>query len=226
MVDFDDIDWTKTQKDDFGLVDNKDNRKKNFNLDNFIRKNKFSLITLGLGVFLLGIGVLSTIIMVSKKEEGLQIISSKQASSSAIIYVHVAGAVEKPGLYQLTGNSRVNDALISAGGLSAEADRDWFNKTINLAQKLVDGVKLYIPFKKEVDNVEKVEEVGKTGIININTASLAQLDSLPGIGQVYSQKIIDYRTKNGPFSSIEDLKKVSGIGEALFNKIKDQISVF
>lgn len=156
--------------------------------------------------------------------------------------VHVAGAVEKPGLYKLKADARINDALLAAGGLAAEADREWFEEYVNLAQKLSDGIKLYVPFRNEVSSSAKAtEDKDKVGIvigeesifvqdskgkININTASLSELDSLPGIGPVYAQRIIDYQMGNGSFSSIEEITKVKGIGQDTFEKIKDKITVF
>lgn len=197
--------------------------------ESFWEKNKLQVILGGLGVFLLGIGALSAVVLSLKKQDSsIEIIPVKGEQVSEI-FIHVSGAVEKPGLYKLSSDSRVNDALVSAGGLSADADREWFNESVNLAQKLSDGVKLYIPFQRESiltpgtgvkeTNIFSQETQGK---ININSASVSQLDSLSGIGPAYAQRIIDSR----PFNKIEDIIKVPGIGEGTFEKIKDQISAF
>lgn len=203
-----------------------------FDFEKFFEKNKLQVIIGGLGIFLLGLGILSTVVLSSKKESSsIEILPSQEEENKPTkIFIHVAGAVQKPGLYQLPSNARINDALISAGGLSSQADRDWFDKNINLAQKLSDGVKLYLPLKGEVKNGQvagsQTSLKGNSAKINLNNASKLELESLSGIGPGFAQKIIDYRQKNGPFAKIEDLTKVSGIGDKLFQKIKDNISVF
>ena len=179
-----------------------------------------------LGLFLLGVAVLSTVILSSKKgqEKSVEILPAENSQPEEIL-VHVAGAVQKPGLYRLKQGARVNDALIAAGGLSVKADREWFETSINLAQPLNDGVKIYIPAKGEGKVAgQKTAAPANTfpRKININTASLDQLQSLPKIGPVSAQKIIDSR----PFSQIEDILKVPGIGEKTFNILKDKITVF
>lgn len=203
-----------------------------------LEKNKTSIALALLGIFLLGVGVLSALVLSSKRESSSIEILPAEEDQTSEIFIHVSGAVEKPGLYQLSAGARVNDALVVAGGLSAEADRQWFEKTVNLAQKLSDGVKLHIPFKGEPSSASFSQETGMVageqtlfsqdtqGKVNINKASVSQLDSLSGIGPAYAQRIIDYRNNNSPFNSIEDIMKVSGIGQKTFEKIKDQITVF
>jgi competence protein ComEA len=136
-----------------------------------------------------------------------------------IIIVDVAGAVEKPGVYKLPNNSRTADALISAGGLSAAADREAVSKTINLAQKLTDGSKIYIP---SINESNSFNQSNKSNLININFASLLELDSLEGVGPVTAQKIID----NRPYQNISDLVTKKVLGKAMFEKIKDKLSVY
>jgi competence protein ComEA len=147
--------------------------------------------------------------------------------------VYVTGAVKNPGVYTLEDGMRVKDAIDLAGGILPEADL----LRLNLAKKLHDEDKLYVPKIGEVSSEQPGQESlivadGTGGIIsysdgkiNINTASLSELDTLPGIGPTTAQKIIDYRTQNGPFKSIEDIKNVSGIGEKKFEQIKDKIKV-
>jgi len=146
------------------------------------------------------------------------------------IKVYVTGEVNNPGVFEMNENSRIEDAIILAGGLTTNANI----KNINLAFILEDGQKLYIPNvnDNEIEYISK--ENGENIIdglknnnskININKANLEELQSLPGIGASLAQRIITYRTKNGKFKSIDDLKNVSGIGEKKFEKLKDNISV-
>lgn len=153
------------------------------------------------------------------------------------IKVHITGAVLKEGIVELISGARIQDAIDEAGGLTKEANLT----QVNLAYVLKDGQKIYIPRKTEVKEVEKIttfeneekviidegEEENKnlSGKININTANAVQLQTLNGIGEETAQKIINYRNANGKFKKIEDLKNVSGIGEAKYNNIKEYICV-
>ncbi len=152
------------------------------------------------------------------------------------IMVHVEGEVVSPGLYKLSENSRVFDAVELAGGLTEKADR----KQINLAMKIEDEEKIYIPAKGEVAEVNlpqqnnNVQENKSTstrnttvgsGKININQASLKELTKLNGIGDALAERIVEYRQQQGSFKSIEEIKKVSGIGDKKFEQIKGYISI-
>lgn len=143
--------------------------------------------------------------------------------SNTDIYVHICGAVINPGVYQVPAGTRVYQALELAGGSSDDA----YLSGINLADKLADGQKVYIP--SEGENAEGIISTDSGDVqsvmININTASEAELMTLPGIGQSRAKDIINYRVKNGLFESIDDIMKVSGIKEAAFEKIKDLIKV-
>lgn len=145
----------------------------------------------------------------------------------AMIMVDVAGAVAYPSVVELPEGSRVFEALEKAGGLTAEGDTG----TINQAEILSDGQKIYIPTKQEVKDAENRGEFtvssdsGKQGLININTADSTALQKLPGVGPATAEKIISYRSENGKFKSIEDLKNVSGIGDKTFEKMKNKITV-
>lgn len=169
------------------------------------------------------------------------------------IIVHVSGAVNKEGIVELEENSRISDAIDKAEGLKENAD----TKNINLAFKLEDGMKIYIPTIGEsreqnkqngqsqnqtlMDETSKYvtsssgvvqeeqtngqSEQKKNEKININTATQTQLETLPGIGPSTSLKIVNYREENGKFKNIEDIKEVSGIGDAKYENIKDLICV-
>ena len=148
---------------------------------------------------------------------------STKDDSNTDIYVHICGAVINPGVYQVPAGTRVYQALELAGGSSDDA----YLSGINLADKLADGQKVYIP--SEGENAEGILSTDSGDVqsvmININTASEAELMTLPGIGQSRAKDIINYRVKNGLFESIDDIMKASGIKEAAFEKIKDLIKV-
>lgn len=139
------------------------------------------------------------------------------------IMVHISGQVYKPGLVKLEPGARVMDAVNAAGGLKKNADLD----KINLAKKLVDEEKIYIPeigenIEGDLLDYSTSADVGNK--ININTCTKEELLSLPGIGEVLAERIIEYREKT-PFKKLEDLMNVSGIGEKKFESIKDMIVV-
>jgi len=148
------------------------------------------------------------------------------------IMVHVAGEVHHPGVYRLNADSRVVDAVNLAGPTDASA-LDY----LNLAAPLQDGSQIIVYGKDELGNqalpagspLPKQQLAGfvdSSGRININTAGQAQLEELPGIGPALAQRIIDHRTKNGPFLSTEDVMAVSGIGEKRYEQLKDIITVY
>jgi competence protein ComEA len=134
------------------------------------------------------------------------------------ILVYVSGAVENPDVYPLQAEAIVKEAIQAAGGATEEADLE----RINLAKKVHDGEHIHVPKIGEDVGPLMSEESDR---ININTATLEELDSLPGIGPVYAQRIVEYRTQKGPFKTIEEIMNVPGIGEKMFEKIKDLITV-
>ena len=137
------------------------------------------------------------------------------------ILVDVTGAVTKPGVYTLAANSRVIDALKAAGDSAPGADLS----TINLARVLSDGEQIYVDATVLNSAGKRVSKTVRSGPINVNRATAAQLDSLDGIGPVIAKRIIEYRKVNGPFATVEDLQKVSGIGTAKFAIIKSKLRV-
>lgn len=136
-----------------------------------------------------------------------------------MVIVDVAGEVNKPGVYELAPNARVIDALKAAGGASKSADLS----LINLARVIKDGEQIYI--EKRWSSNSTVRRSSNSGNINVNRASAKELDRLPGIGPVLAARIIEYRNVNGPFMSIDDLKKVNGIGGSTLEKFKEKIRV-
>jgi competence protein ComEA len=140
----------------------------------------------------------------------------------APLRVYVSGAVNRPGVYTLPPHSLVDDAIKAAGGATADADL----VRVNLALEVKDQQHVLVPRVGETPSPVPTGEGGGGGRkININKADAAELDTLPGIGPATAQRIIDYRTKNGPFKKIDDLKNVSGIGPATFDKLKDLVTV-
>lgn len=182
---------------------------------------------------LLGIGGLAFVgygaigMFGSTADQGILFESAQDTASGSAeqtVMVDVAGAVEKPGVYELSVDDRVKDALIAAGGMSADADRERISHEVNLAASLTDGAKLYIPFVGEqpaVAGASDTREAGQ-GSINLNTASESDLDTLPGIGPATATKIIE----NRPYQSIEDLLEKKAVGQSVFEKIKDQVTVY
>ena len=137
------------------------------------------------------------------------------------IFVDVTGAVNNPGVYSLTGRSRVIDAIKAAGDSAPGADLS----TINLARVLNDGEQIYVDSTDVNSSGQRVSKKVSSGPININRATLRQLDALDGIGPVIAGRIIEYRKKNGSFLTIDDLQKVSGIGAAKFAQIKSKVRI-
>ena len=137
------------------------------------------------------------------------------------IFVDVAGAVNKPGVFSLSGKSRVIDAIKAAGDSAPGADLS----TINLARIVSDGEQIYVDSASTYRSSGSVKKNVRVGPINLNRATKSQLDTLDGIGPVIAQRIIDYRKVNGPFLTIDDIQKVSGIGTAKFAQIKSKIQV-
>ena len=137
------------------------------------------------------------------------------------IFVDVTGAVNKPGVYTLTGKSRVIDAIKAAGDSAPGADLS----TINLARVLNDGEQIYVDSTVVNRNGVRVSKAVRSGPININRATARQLDALDGVGPVIAQRIVDYRKINGSFLTIDDLQKVSGIGAAKFAQIKAKVRI-
>lgn len=181
------------------------------------------LAIVGVGLLLYGLMAIDT---QSKDEVVFEADSTSasegdQSSAKQNIMVDVSGAVTKPGVYHLKSDARVQDAILAAGGMSADADQNYVAKQINLAAKITDGFKLYIPIQGE-STTSSTGTTSTTGTININAASTKELDSLPGVGSVTSEKIISGR----PYTAIEELVSKKIVTKKVFDQIKEKISVY
>ena len=210
-----------------------------------IKQYKLALVIALIGVVIAGFMILQR---EQKQENNIQQLmeqtsysssstteKSKQRSESdqgdkneGMVTVDVKGAVKKPGVYQLKSSSRVHDALVKAGGMTDEADL----KSINQAQKLVDEAVVYVAKVGEnvVDvttntNASTATSQAKAGLVNLNTATEADFQTISGIGQKRAQDIIAYREANGKFKSVDDLKNVTGIGAKTLEKLKEYVTV-
>lgn len=206
------------------------------NYDEWVFKNKTSIILaltggvlIGLGFFLYRSGVINTTNNIEIIDDG-----TGKENNDNLVYAEASGALNNPGVYKMKDGDRVEDLLIRAGGLSIEADGEWVVKNINRAAKLVDGQKIYIPKMNErslntsakdvsldIKNTENTYNT-QTDKININTASLEELESLWGIGPVTGKNIIDHR----PYSDISELKFNGILKSNVYDANKDKLSVY
>lgn len=152
---------------------------------------------------------------------------ARSGKQQRMIFVHVGGAVRQPGLYRLAEGARVDDAIQAAGGVLEDADLD----ALNLAAKVKDGDKVLVPAQGEGEGTSAGGGAPHAGgsqqgkLINLNSATVADLETLPGIGPSLAQRIIDYREKNGGFRRVEDLLEVAGIGPKKFEELRDAVTV-
>jgi len=206
--------------------------------DLFLRR-KSLLVPLG-GAMLVLVGLGYQLIGNSQeKGEIVEIIPAEERvlgddMAQDVIWIDVAGAVEKPGVYELAEGSRVNDALVAAGGLNLRADRSWVGRYLNRAQMLGDGVKIYVPEVGESVSSATLEESqaghlpaaqqavqGVTLKVSINMGSKTELDSLWGIGEIRAEAIIS----NRPYQSIEELKTKANIPQNVIDRNRDKVSL-
>ncbi len=166
-------------------------------------------------------------------EQKEDIVITQETVKDESVYVYVCGHVNRPGVYAVSENTRIYGIINLAGGVREDADIS----QINQAEKVSDGQQIYVP---SVEEMQKIREGGEEipgaaaiqgspaqddGLVNINTADAAELQTLTGIGASRAQAIIDYRNENGSFESIEDIMNVTGIKEGMFSKIKNSIKV-
>lgn len=205
----------------------------------FIFQNIIFVVLVALGLLMCGVGVVQYLSSNNKSSE-IEFITASEKNvkgasvTNSKISVYVAGSVQKEGVYELSEGTRIQDAIIAAGGLSQNADREFIEKKLNLAQKLIDGGKIYIPAIGEVQNavvnlasnsfgedtIDPMVE-NSDGLIDINSASENELDTLPKIGPVTAQKIIAGR----PYSAIEELVSKKALTQKTFDGLKDKITV-
>ena len=191
----------------------------------FIKRYVLVLAVGSLGLILLGIGLIQYF---SSPKEEVEFVSNteNEAKLSSSLFVDVEGEVQNPGLYELKEGSRIHDAIIMAGGFSEEADRHYIAQFLNLAKKVEDGAKVYIPRKPENSDGQVAGTYTSNSttavLININTATAHELESLSGVGTVTAEKIIGGR----PYSSVEELVSKKIVGQKTFEKIQDSISVY
>ncbi len=184
--------------------------------------------------FIAACGSEASIVYTSESNETAALVSEsyETVSEESVIYVSVSGHVLKPGVYILPGGSRVYEAINAAGGVTDDGTLDGINTAVLLEDEayiLVPG----IADSKEVNTSEGMVTVGElkasgseeAGKVNINTADLSTLMTLSGVGKAKAEAIISYRETNGSFEAIEDIKKVSGIKDGVFESIKDEIAV-
>lgn len=186
-------------------------------MDAWLERYKGHIFAALIALILVGGGVLASR---RPQPKPLEIqIPTPSPTVERVIRVHIAGAVVNPGVYTLKDGDRVTDAIAAAGGFTEDANRD----ALNLAARLADGQKITVPRMGEPTPVAGPGEETQ-GKVNINTATQAQLEALPGIGPVTAQRIIEFRTRNGPFKSLEDLKIQKLVPASTFEKIKDKIT--
>ena len=183
----------------------------------YSQTQKRALLVMGSLILLLSVFIVAR--GNSQPNEAMQVVPI--TISEPEIFVDVTGAVNKPGVYTLTGKSRVIDAIKAAGDSAPGADLS----TINLARVLNDGEQIYVDSTVVNSNGVRVSKAVRSGPININRATARQLDALDGVGPVIAQRIVDYRKINGSFLTIDDLQKVSGIGAAKFAQIKAKVRI-
>ena len=182
---------------------------------NFTKAQRRALAVVGI----LAVGLSGFLILKPHKAEAITPVVTSIVAPPLLV-IDVQGEVKTPGVYELPINSRVNDAIKAAGGAKPNADLSF----INQARLIKDGEQIYID-KKSIGTTNFRRSTAASGIININRATAKELDKLPGIGPVIAGRIVEYRKVNGFFQSIDDLKKVQGIGASTLEKFKSKIRV-
>lgn len=188
------------------------------------------ILAAGMVLIVVGLGIS---LRENKTETKVEVVKGQAVAGLAVesyVKVDIEGEVEKPGVYGLKIGSRVEDLLVVSGGLSSKADREWVRNNLNKAEILNDGEKVLIP--KVGENNDLVNDIkaatGKQsggGVVRINSASLEELDMLPGVGPALGQRIIDYRKEKGGFKNVEEIKLVRGIGDKMWQQIKGKVGL-
>jgi len=189
------------------------------------------LIGYGLITYLMPIASSEDIVFEARSEKSLK--KTEGSTSTEGIFVDISGSVRNPGVYRLSENARVEEAILAAGGFSDVADLEWTQHSLNLAAKLHDGVKVYIPKMGEMPGGTETKSTAGIGtetviagastnsLISINSASGSELESLPGVGPVTATKIMDHR----PYGNIDELLSKKVVGNSVFEKIKGLVTL-
>jgi competence protein ComEA len=172
------------------------------------------IVSFGVYVFCSGTGTGNTVTL-EKSSDSAEV---KQTVQAPKIYVHVAGYVKAPGIYQLDSGTRVYDAVLAAGGFTEKANQS----SVNMARALTDGEQLVVSSESSVASFEGPTS---SSLISLNQASASQLEDLPGVGPALAGRIVDWRIANGGFKAKEDLLNVAGIGDKLFASFKDLVTL-
>jgi competence protein ComEA len=194
-------------------------------INQILNTHKLPILLSFVGIVLILGGVFSSGILNKPKAAAVSFPKKSIVSTTSPqeVKVDISGALINPGVYSLPLNSRVEDAVKAAGGFSEKANSEFISKSLNLSQKVSDGMKIYVPSEGEaaitVSGGSSVAGVS-TQMIDLNSASESDLDGLPGVGPVTAQKIIDGR----PYSAVEDLQTKKIVSASVFEKIKDKIN--
>ena len=196
----------------------------------FYKKKIWGLLLFGSMIIVSGCGKAGSVsleealtVMHTSRETEADIVAIDDLSTiqEQALCVYICGAVLNPGVYELELGSRIVAAVEAAGGFLPDAARE----AVNLARRLEDGMQITVPTMAEAE-AQKTEVFRQAaGLVNLNTASVAELCTLSGIGESKAEAILAYRTEIGAFSSIEQLKEVTGIGDSLFNQIKESVYI-
>jgi len=196
---------------------------------------KNNLLIVALGLAGLGFGAIGLYQLFSPHQTTDILIQSESNSSEVkgvsdqktAVFIDIEGAVQKPGVYEIESDKRLKDVVVKAGGLAKDVNMSYVSKSLNMAAKIQDGMKIYIPFQGENSSdlqtsaVPAVSADTVSGLIDVNTASESELDKLPGVGPATAVKIVSFR----PYASLDELVNKKAVGEAVFSKIKDKISL-
>ena len=204
--------------------------------NDFFFKFRYPILIFLIGAILTGLGLFVSKNDIGDAGEKVEVLTdtTEGYDGSLEIVVEIAGEVVSPGVYSLPKNSRIEDLLVAAGGVSLNADRDWMEKSLNRAAHIVDGQKIYIPAVGEQSISPSANNFGVSGgsgtvrgsggsnLTNINLASQKELDELPGIGPAYAQNIIEHR----PYSNVEELLTKGALRKSTYEKIKNLVTVY
>jgi competence protein ComEA len=192
-----------------------------------LRHGGWRVILGGAGILLLGFGVWQ--IKQSSSSGQVEVITplTTKETSGGVVVADVGGAVKKPGLYRFDAGIRLGEAVAAAGGMTELADQNWVARSLNQAEAVKDGQKIYIPIKNQgteelKNNTNNTTQVSGAETVNVNSATAAELDALWGIGEVRAQAIVS----NRPYSSIEELMVKAGVPKNVVEKNKDKLSIY